>query len=160
MPSPRRLTSAEELKLLAGLAVQPVLAAVVAFVSFPVVLLDRAGHTLAGGFPSDRTDAAISVALDVAIVVVFMTALVVLPAAFWMLNRRRVTLTQALMFGLGFGNLPIVIGTILTQGGYGLEGVVRGIVFASLIGLTGATAFWIIAIRSQDSSRDPSTGSV
>ena len=56
--------------------------------------------------------------------------------------------------------MPSLIGTILTQGGYGLEGVVRGIVFASLIGLTGSAAFWMIAIRGQDSSRDPATGRV
>lgn len=160
IPPPRRLTPAEELKLLTGLAVQPVLAFAVAFVSFPFVLLDRAGRTLGGGFPSDPTDAALSVALGVGVVAVFMTALVILPAVLWILNRRLVTFTQSLVYGLGFGNLPIVIGTILSQGGYGLAGVVRGMVLGSLVGLTGAAAFWGIAIRGLDSGRDPATGPV
>jgi hypothetical protein len=62
------LRPADEVKLFAGLAVQPFLAAGVAFVSFPLVLLDRSGRTLAGGFPSNPTDAAISVALGVGVV--------------------------------------------------------------------------------------------
>jgi hypothetical protein len=70
---PRTLTPAQELRLLAGLALQPFLAAGVAFVSFPLVLLDRTGRTLAGGFPSDPTDAAISVALGVGVVALFVT---------------------------------------------------------------------------------------
>jgi len=43
-PPPRSLTSAEEFKLFSGLAVQPFLAALVALVSFPYVMLDRDGR--------------------------------------------------------------------------------------------------------------------
>ena len=88
----RTLTPADQLKLFVGLAVQPFLAAAVAFVSFPLVLLDRAGRTLAGGFPSDPTDAAISVALGVGVVALFVTLVGVLPTAVWVAKHRRLTL--------------------------------------------------------------------
>jgi hypothetical protein len=136
------------MKLLAGLAVQPFLAAVVAFVGFPFFLLDRTGQTLAGGFPADRTDAAIAVAFGVAIVALFITVVGVFPTALWLVKRRPVTLTQALLFGLGFANLPIVVGTVFA-GSYGVTGALRGSAFASLIGLTGAATFWLMSLREQ-----------
>ena len=145
-PRPRTLTPAQEMKLLGGLAVQPFLAAGVAFVSFPWLLLDRSGRTLAGGFPADRTDAAISVALGVGIVALVVTVAGVFPAAVWMVKRHLVTLTQALLFGLGFANLPVVVGTVLA-GSYGMTGALRVFAFASLIGLTGAATFWRISLR-------------
>jgi len=157
-PQSRTLTPADELKLFVGLAVQPFLAAAVAFVSFPLVLLDRAGRTLAGGFPSDPTDAAISVALGVGVVALFVTLVGVLPTAVWLAKHRRLTLAQALLIGLGFANSPVVLGTVLTSGGYGAEGALRGLVFASLIGLSGATAFWVISIRGRDLRRDATAG--
>jgi hypothetical protein len=55
---PRSLGTSEEVRLFAGLMVQPFLASVLAFVAFPVLLLDGSGRTLAGGFPIDVTDAA------------------------------------------------------------------------------------------------------
>ena len=65
---PRRLSSAEEMRLLAGLFVQPFLAAGLAFIAFPLLLLDRDGRTLAGGYPLDPTDAAVSVAMGAGVV--------------------------------------------------------------------------------------------
>jgi ABC-type Co2+ transport system permease subunit len=73
-------------------------------------------------------------------------------------RRRPLTLIQALLFGLGFANLPVVLGTVLTRGGYGVAGVLRGLAFASLIGLAGTAAFWVISIRGRDISRDPVNG--
>lgn len=146
----RTLTPSEEMRLFGGLVVQPFLASVLAFVSFPVLLLDRAGRTLAGGFPTDQTDAAISVAVGTGIVAFFVTLVCVLPTALWLLKRRQVSLTQALLFGLGFANLPVVFGTVSTGGGYGPEGALRAVAFASLVGLTGAAAFWLISIRGSD----------
>ena len=65
-----------------------------------------------------------------------------------MVKQRPVTLTQALLFGLGFANLPVVVGTVLA-GGDGAAGAFRGFAFASLIGLTGAAAFWLISLRER-----------
>jgi hypothetical protein len=70
---PRTLTSDEEMRLLAGFVVQPFLAAGVAFMIFPWLLLDRAGRTLAGGSPADPTAAAVSVALATGIAACLVT---------------------------------------------------------------------------------------
>jgi len=134
--------------------VQPFLAACVAFVSFPYVLLDWAGRTAAGAYPNDPTDTAMGVAFGVAILVLVITLVGVLPTAVWVVKRRPLSLAVALAFGVGFGNLPIVLGTVLS-GGAGAGGLLRTHLFASLIGVTGAAVFWIISIRGRDFSRDP-----
>src|SRR5262245_22900664 len=144
---PRALTALEETRLLAGLFVQPFIASGVAFFSFPVLLLDRNGETLAGGFPGDPTDAAFSVALGTGLVALVVTVVGVLPTAMWLTKRRDLSLGQALLFGLGFGNLAYVVMAIAAGGTYGLPGLVRGVLFSSLLGLTGAVSFWLIALR-------------
>ncbi len=150
-PVKRMLTPSEQLKLFAGLAVQPFLAAAVSFVLFPLLLLDRTGSTLAGGIPASQTDAAISVAAGAGIVALFVTAIGVFPTALWLVTRRPVPLIQALLFGLAFANLPMVLGTVFA-GTYGVEGALRGVAFASCLGLAGAAAFWLIALRASVSS--------
>ena len=55
---PRTLSSAEEMRVFAGMVVQPFLAAGLAFIGFPLFLLDLERRTLAGGYPSDPTQAA------------------------------------------------------------------------------------------------------
>jgi len=147
----RTLTPADEMRLFAGLAVQPFVAAGVAFVGFPVFLLDRTGRTLAAGVPSDPTAAAMSVALGAGIVALFVTLVGVFPTAIWVVKRRPLTFAQALLFGVGFANLPVVLGTILSGGNWSL---LRSHAFASLIGVAGAAAFWVISIRGRDFSRD------
>jgi hypothetical protein len=127
--------------------VQPFLAAGVAVLSFPVLLLDRSGRTLAGGLMPDATDAAVSVALGTGLVALVVTAAGVLPTVLWLTERRRVSLREALLFGLGFGNLPYVLMAIAAGGTYGFTGFVRGVGFSSLLGLTGAATLWAIALR-------------
>ena len=145
------------MRLFAGLAVQPFWAAIVAFFSFPLLLLDRAGQTLAGGVPADPTDAAISVALGTGIVAAVVTLVGVAPTALWVVKRRFVTLAQALLFGLGFANVPVVVGAA-AAGVYGPSGALRAVVFASLIGVSGAAVFWGVSIRGRDFSRGEETG--
>ena len=137
----------EELRLIGGLAIQPFLAGALTFVSFPIILLDRDGRTLAGGYPGDVTDAALSVALAASLVAALVTLVGVLPTALWLTKRRRVPLKDALLLGLGFGNLPYVVLTLLAGGTYGLAGLVRGVALSSLLGLAGAAVFWAIALR-------------
>jgi hypothetical protein len=134
---------------MAGLAIQPFLAAIVAFFAFPVFLLDRNGETLAGGHPYDSTDAAASVAFGTGLVALFMTIAAVLPTALWLTRRFQLSLRDALLFGLGFGNLPYVLFAVATGGTYGIAGLVRGVTFSSMLGLVGATVFWAIALRRQ-----------
>jgi len=152
---PRTLTSDEEKKLFAGLAVQPFLAAGLAFVSFPFILLERNGRVPTGGFLS--ADAAISVALGVGAWAVFVTLIGVLPTALWVVKRRALPLRHALLFGLAFGDLPVILGTVLS-GGSGVAGPLRPLVLASTLGVAGAAVFWAISIRGQDFSREPAAG--
>ena len=150
----RALSPAEEMRVFWGIVVQPFVAGGLAFISVPALLLDRSGRTLAGGFPSDAIDAARSVAIGAALVALIVALAGALPTAVWLAKRRRVSLGEALLFGLGFGNLPFAVGAILA-GTYGLSGVLRAMAFASLLGLAGAAAFWTIALREQNVSRPP-----
>jgi hypothetical protein len=77
----RTLSPAEEMRMLGGMVVQPFVAAGLAFVTFPLLLLDREGQTLAGGFPADVTDAALSVAMGAGIVAGLIVLVGVLPVA-------------------------------------------------------------------------------
>lgn len=135
--------------MLGGLVVQPFVAAGLAFVTFPLLLLNREGYTLAGGLPADVTDAAVSVALGAGIVAGLVVLVGVLPLAVWLIKRRDFTLTTTLMFGLGFGNLPYVLFGAAAGGTYGVTGLLRGVMFSSLLGLVGAAVFWLIAIPPQ-----------
>jgi len=155
---PRALESAEEMRVFAGLVVQPFLAAGLAFVSFPVLLLDRDGQALAGGYPSDTIDAALSVAMGTGIVAAVVTLIGVLPTAVWIVKRRHLTLKAALVFGLGFGNLPYVLMAAAAGGTHGPSGLLRGLAFASLLGLSGAALFWIISLRPLQGRHDQTGG--
>ena len=44
---------------------------------------------------------------------------------------------------------------LLLGGTYGIEGLVRGIVFSSLLGVSGAAVFWVIAVRPRESQAQP-----
>ena len=153
----RKLCPAEEMRLLVGLVVQPFVATAVAFLAFPPLLLDRNGHTLAGGFPVDVTDAARSVALGAGLLAFFVTLVGALPTTVWLTKRKHVSLSEALLYGLGFGNVPMILGAVLA-GTYGVAGFVRGVAFSSLLGLTGAAVFWAIAIRRQPIDSSPVAG--
>ena len=145
--------------MLAGLVVQPFFAAGLAFMAFPLFLLDREGRTLDGGSPSDPTGAALSVALGAGLVAGVVTLIGVLPAAVWLMKRRQLTLKETLLFGLGFGNLPYVLLAAAAGGRtYGPAGVLRGLAFASLLGLGGAALFWFITLRPRKSRHDAAAG--
>jgi hypothetical protein len=142
----RTLSPAEEMKVFVGVIVQPLVAAWLAFIAFPIFLLDRNGHTLAGGVPSDRMGAAFSVAIVVGVVALLVTVVGALPAALWLMKRRRISLQEALLAGLGFGNLPFALGG-LTAGIYGIAGLIRGLAFSSVLGAVCGGVFWCVALR-------------
>ena len=77
----RILTPADEKRLFAALVIQPFLAALVAFVAFPFVILDRTVRTLSYGAPTDLAEAALAVALGTALVAFLVTVFGVFPAA-------------------------------------------------------------------------------
>jgi hypothetical protein len=146
-PAPQPLTPVErDMRVFVALVLQPFLLGVLAFVLFPLVILDANGQHVTGGHFSSVNDAAVSVGIGVAIVAAAITLLGVMPAAVWVMKRHTLTLGHTLLFGLAFGNVPFVIGTA-GAGAYGPEGVLRGFIFSSLLGLAGAAAFWAIALR-------------
>jgi hypothetical protein len=147
MRANRELSAVDARRLAIGLILQPFVTAAAAFLSFPFLLLTGTGEALGGGYPVDRADAAASVAFAVAVVAVPITMFGAFPLARWRMLRGRVSLLEALLFGLGFGNLPFVIGATLL-GTYGRTGALRGLAAASLLGLTGAAVLWMIAMRS------------
>ena len=57
------------------------------------------------------------------------------------------TLAATLLLGLGFANLPYGLMAVAAGGTYGVAGLLRGVAFSSLLGLSGATLFWLIALR-------------
>ena len=150
---PALIGPSDELRILAGLAAQPFLASALAFVSFPLLLVDRGLGSVGGGFTPDPARAALGVAFDCGVIALLVTVICVLPTVLYLITHQpRVSLTGSLLFGVGFGNLPFAIGTIL-GGTYGVAGLVRGAVFASILGLGCATAFWMIALRVRRRAR-------
>lgn len=135
----RVLRPAEEMRILVGVAVQPFVAAAVGFLAFPVLMRD--GHA----------DAAASVAAGAGLAALIVTLVGALPAALWLMKRRRALLPEALALGVAFGNAPFLIGALMA-GVSGVLGVLRGVAFSSLLGIAGAAVFWWVALheRSED----------
>lgn len=138
-PTQRALSHAGEMRVFWGIVAQPFVVAAAAFVSFPVLLFGR-NLRASGG--------ALGIAVEAGVVALLVALLGALPTAVWLMKRRDVSLGEALLFGVGFGNVPFVVGTLLA-GSYGVEGFARGAVFSSLLGAAGAAAFWAIAFRAR-----------
>ena len=152
----RALTVPEEMRLFAGLIVQPFIAGCLAFLLFPLLFLDSNGHALAGGLPSDVMGAARSVAIGAGIVAFVVTIAAALPIAVSLKKRGLISLGEALLWGLGLGNVPMVLGAMLA-GTYGVQGLIRGVAFSSLLGVGCAAIFWMIALRRSTESRQERT---
>ena len=60
--------------------------------------------------------------------------------------------------GRGFGNLSYALMALAAGGTYGLAGLARGVVSSSLLGLSGATVFWAIALRRLESNQRQADG--
>ena len=154
-PQPRTLSVSEEMRIFLGLLVQPFVAAGLTFITFP--LMERSGRAIYGGGKiSNVTQAAVADALAVSIAAFFVTLFAAFPAAVWVLKRYPLTLWRALLSGVLLGNIPSVLGTILL-GGYGLAGLLRVVLFASFLGLGGATALWAIWTLTRPRARENDT---
>jgi len=130
----RTLNSSDEMRVLFALLLQPVVAAGLAFVSFP--LLNNPGTV-------DSAGAATSIAFVVGIVAFVFVLAAAWPAVLWLAKRGPVKLTHAMLFGVAMANVPVAIG-----------GSARAVLFASFIGLVSAVLFWVISIRGTDLARD------
>jgi hypothetical protein len=139
---PLTLSPSDEMRLFLGCLAQPFLAAVLTFLTFPLIDYSHGGRT------SEPLEMAAGLALAVALAAAVI-ALCALPVAVWMVKRTTVGLEHALLFGAGFGNLPAVVGL--------LAGTlsVRAVALGTFLGISGAALFWVIAIRGRvfDQSR-------
>ena len=154
-----------------GLLAQPSVAALVAFLMFPLidpsgrVAYESRGVRVVGeSFIPDKTGAAIGIGISVGLVAIPLAALVALPSLAWLLRRGSITLTKTLVAGALIGNLPFVVGFVLIalqRPREGMSSLPPGaafeapmvhplwrILFASVIGLASAAVFWFIAGRS------------
>lgn len=135
------------MRLFAGVAVRPLVVGVLASMSVSL-LLHRRGRNLGGGLTPDLRHAALTVALGGSVVAVFVTLVGALPMAVRLMKRRHVSLTETILFGLGFGNRPFVLGTILA-GSDGLEGFMRDAAFSFVLGHGGRSCVLDGAIRTR-----------
>ena len=138
----RTLTPTDERRLFAGFAVQPFLAAGLTVVLYQFVYPNSspAGH-------AGPSLAVLAHAIYFGVAALFITIACAFPTVVWLVKRRPVPLAFALAFGLAVGNLPVVLAALRGGGGFRLH------VFASVLGLVGAAAFWLISIRGHDFSR-------
>jgi hypothetical protein len=133
------------MRLLTGLALQPIVTAGVAFLLFP---LSGGAHAAASGSGS-VADAAIAIGFTVGLVSVPLVVFAVVPVILWLRRYGRLTVASSLVGGVVFGNVPIAIGWLLA-GTYGPLQTARTVAYASAIGLTGAAVFWLVVSPPRD----------
>jgi hypothetical protein len=131
------------LRVGAGLLVQPVVAAALAFATFP--LLERTGRSLYSGVSVDLFDGAIAVAAGAALLAPVVAFLAALPLFLWLARRGAISLKHALVCGIVLANVPL-LPFILSGTSYGVWGAFRAMAFAAMHGTAGALVFWAIAI--------------
>lgn len=138
----------DQARIAAGLLAAPVIAALVAYVAFPLV--HWSGQHLYGR-STYSPDAPAAFATGVAIAGVFAVLVAALPALLWLLRRGPVTVEQTLIAGMVIGNLPYVLlsGWIAAAcercDTYGVAGAIRGLLIGSILGVLSAAGFWVIA---------------
>ena len=134
------MTPKAEMRVLAGLVVQPFVAFAAASLVFPGPM-----------------------ALGAAVAAVFVVIVGALPAIAWLSRRGPITLGKALVSGALLGNLPIVVILLLAaltgnlrapESGSGLD-VLRmsgSAAFGAFVGMACAFVFWLIVRRAPDAT--------
>ena len=163
------MTPRQEMRVLVGLVMQPLVAAAAAFVLFPA--LDYTARALdytdrAAGVHYVRyssSGGAVSVAFGAALAAVFVVVFGALPAIGWVSRRRPITLGASLVAGALLGNLPGVVILLLAWinnawasdagGRGGALGLLRAVAFGSSVGIACGAAFWVIAGNSTNNQR-------
>jgi hypothetical protein len=145
----------EEMRVFLGFLVQPLVAALFGFVTFPIV--EVTGRPLYGGFTPDVGEAALAFGLGAGIVGLFVAVFAALPLFVWLRRRGPITLTKTLVSGALLGNaltVVVVVLAVLGRSGinaqsptYGLLGGIRVVVFGTATGVACAALFWWIAGR-------------
>jgi hypothetical protein len=165
--TPLRDPRFENDRIVVGLILLPLVAALLAFVSFPALYASGRALRLHGGVPTDSLDSAVAFAVWVGAIAAVMTVIGAWPAI-WSLKRRGpLTMRRVLVAGALVGNTPfalivltvtivrLVNGEPLTAVGrhwWGIPGAIRIIAFGTFIGVASATAFWMF-VQSRSSAR-------
>ena len=159
MTESRSLTREGELKVLLGFAAQPFAATLIAFALFPIV--EITGRGLYGGYPSDRLDAAVSMAFGVGVAALPVTVFVAVPVFLRLLRRGHISQAEVMCWGALLGNIPSALivlslaAQLLRSGAsadldnltYGVPGAARAIILGAIVGAGSASIFWWIAGR-------------
>jgi ABC-type dipeptide/oligopeptide/nickel transport system permease component len=159
--------SRAELRLVAGFALLPPTAALLIFL-ISLVSWKMGIGIFSGGKPTDPLQAAISLALAIAIIAILVTVFAGVPTVMLLARRRPVTLRSLLLAGAALGNLPfaLIVSAIAVQRSlsgtiepdisalwFGVPGAARSIGLGLVCGTTCATVFWVIAIRGIEVQR-------
>lgn len=134
----------------AGLLVQPVVAAALAYATFPV--LAYTGGPLYGRTTSDLFGAEIAVAAGAAMLAFPVAFAGALPLFLWLAKRGPISLKLSLLSGIALAN-AVVLPFVVTGTSYGVPGAIRAMAFAAMHGAAGALVFWAIAIRGTSLDR-------
>ncbi|MFN8579363.1 MAG: hypothetical protein U0163_00085 [Gemmatimonadaceae bacterium] len=148
----RELGPSENARVFMALAVQPIVAALVTVILFP--LLAAAERARTGLMPGSSWDSASSIAFAVALVAVGITLLGAMPLLAIQLSQGPVSIGQIFASGFALGNLPTAASWVLMAGQIGATGLSGGssqatallpvMVLGSVLGLSGAAVFaWI-----------------
>jgi len=149
-----------ELRMLAGFIVVVPTAVLITLATY-----DALWHVgwLPQGAPIDSVDAAASLGTGVAILAVAVMVFGAIPAVVWMNARRPLSLSNLLVLGAVFGNVPFVFivvglsavhlasGTLSTDVGqywYGFSGAMVRTMMGLTCGMGSATVFWFVGVRS------------
>jgi hypothetical protein len=159
MTEARTLSAEDEKLLMRGLAVQPFVAAAMAFLLFPGI--DYTGILIHGAPAGEFLEAAFPFSVLVGVAASFVTGLLVYPGLRWLLKRGSLTKTTTLISGAVFGNVPcaLIVAALaarhLSRGvtptlrntTYSGAGALRLVVFGTVIGVVSAAAFWWLSGR-------------
>ena len=127
------------LRIIAGFAIQPVVAALIGYLVFPMV---AAARGLSQPYPSG---AAVSIAAG-AVIVAMCTLVVAVPLFAWRVSRGRISFAETLAWGGVLATVPL-LGLLAASGEATSHNVIRTFFPGVIFGLVGSAAFWLIAIR-------------
>lgn len=142
----------QEMRVFLGFAVQPLVTAIVALILFPAIALTDT--PLIGAASANPFSAAIGFAVVTGVTGFLVMAFAAIPLFSWLSNHTPLTRGVVLTAGAVLGNLPTGIILVIFLARYGLSpagaaygpfGLLRTLIIGSLIGLSGAAAFWHIA---------------
>ena len=127
------------LRIMAGFAIQPVVAGLIGYLVFPLIAAAR------GLSQPYASGAAVSVAAG-AVIASLCTLVVAVPLFAWRVSRGRISFAETLAWGGVLAVVPLLV-LFAASGQATAHNVVRVFFPGLIFGLMGSAAFWLIAIR-------------